>query len=672
MGMESARRAGAEELLRHQAFLRRLAHELVRDAARADDLVQEAWLQALERPPRVAAAARTWFRAVLRNLAGRAARADGRRARREAAAARPEAQPGPLEIGERLASEQLLVQAVEALREPYRSAIFLRYFENLTPRAIAAREGAPVATVKTRLRRGLELLREALDDSRDRRTWALGLVGLARAKPVSVPVVGALLGVGLALGGALLWLLERAPDEREGPRSLLPVAEASAAEPGLGEVTLVAPIEPAESWEGVRTADTPEPPTEAAPDLARAPTPTNAGEDEPLQLRGRVLFPDRRGAEGASVAFGPFATSCGPGGWFELALDEEEILVSVRAQLFRTRGSFAREDALVAWHDGWVPVVRRNFGVLVEEALGGPTPGQLAPVELVLASRSLEIRGTLLDRTGAPATGWRFALLDGELVAKGDYRPFSAEDLASGTETHQTTGDDGSFAFRGLAPEKSYRVRAWHERTLEQVVSPPIPAGTLDVLLRAPGERWRAVVDGVVVGLDGTPLPDVRCRLSMNEYRIEGGAWMNSGQDVRTDAAGRFAFVDVPPAETFIRFSGYGSGTELELLPDAEYRGIRVELVRSAEFHFESSTPPRAQYSVCVLDEVGKSLPVEVPLSEDYGRSRTVRQLPLSAEGTARARVSELARWLVVLEGERELARLPLTIQYGEVAHLRW
>jgi hypothetical protein len=385
-----------------------------------------------------------------------------------------------------------------------------------------------------------------------------------------------------------------------------------------------------------------------------------------------VLFPDRRGAEGASVAFGPFATSCGPGGWFDLALDEEELLVSIRAQLFRTRGSFAREDALVAWHDGWVPAFQRDFGVLVEEALGRPAPRELAPVELVLASRSLEIRGTLLDRNGAPAAGWRFALLDGELVAKGDYRPFSAEDLASGTETHQTTGDDGSFAFRGLTPEKSYRVRAWHGRTLEQVVSPPIPAGTLDVLLRAPGERWRAVVDGVVVGLDGTPLPDVRCRLSMNEYRTEGGAWMNSGQDVRTDAAGRFAFVDVPPAEIFIRFSGYGSGTELELQPDVEYRGIRVELVRSAEFHFESSIPPRAPCSLSVLDEAGEPLPVEVPLTEDYSRSRTMRRLPLSAEGTAHARVSELARWLVVLDGERELARLPLTIQYGELARLRW
>src|SRR5262245_3856370 len=110
MGMESARPAGGEELLRHQEFVRRLAFELVRDAARADDLVQDAWLQALQRPPRVAAAARAWFRTVLRNLAGRGAREEGRRSQRERAAARAEAQPSAEEIGERLALEQELVR----------------------------------------------------------------------------------------------------------------------------------------------------------------------------------------------------------------------------------------------------------------------------------------------------------------------------------------------------------------------------------------------------------------------------------------------------------------------------------------------------------------------------------------------------------------------------------
>ena len=38
------------ELLQHRAFLERFARRLARDASVADDVVQETWLEALERP----------------------------------------------------------------------------------------------------------------------------------------------------------------------------------------------------------------------------------------------------------------------------------------------------------------------------------------------------------------------------------------------------------------------------------------------------------------------------------------------------------------------------------------------------------------------------------------------------------------------------------------------
>src|SRR5262245_10947069 len=207
MAMESAPTASGQQLLEHQAFVRRLARELVSDAARADDLVQDAWVQALRHPPRAAGAARTWFRTVLRNLAGREARAESRRSTRELAAARDEAQPSPLEIGERLALERELVRAVEALREPYRSAVFQRYFEDLSPRAMARREGVPVATVKTRLRRALEMLREALDRSHGRRAWALALARFVRPEPIAASTLASMLATGIVLAGATAWML---------------------------------------------------------------------------------------------------------------------------------------------------------------------------------------------------------------------------------------------------------------------------------------------------------------------------------------------------------------------------------------------------------------------------------------------------------------------------------
>src|SRR6185436_3208403 len=103
-----------------------------------------------------------WLRGVVRRLAALGRRERGRRARREEAAATRERQPATIDVVAQLALHRRVVDAVESLAEPNRTAILLRFHEGLPPRAIAARLQVPVATVKTRLHRGLEQLRARL------------------------------------------------------------------------------------------------------------------------------------------------------------------------------------------------------------------------------------------------------------------------------------------------------------------------------------------------------------------------------------------------------------------------------------------------------------------------------------------------------------------------------
>lgn len=185
-----------DTLLAHEGFLRVLARSLVFDEQRADDLVQQTYLTALVRPPR-RDGVRGWLGRVLRNTARQVARSERRRTRREAQAARPEA---VARAGLQRRTRELLIAAVLDLDEPYRSTILLRFFEELPPREVAARQGVPVETVRTRTRRGLARLRSALEKEPDLREvgWSVALLGL-----VLEPGRGRALPLATLLGGAM-------------------------------------------------------------------------------------------------------------------------------------------------------------------------------------------------------------------------------------------------------------------------------------------------------------------------------------------------------------------------------------------------------------------------------------------------------------------------------------
>jgi protocatechuate 3,4-dioxygenase beta subunit len=117
-------------------------------------------------------------------------RSERRRRARERASARAEELPSTLDLLQRLSLQKSLVARVEALDEPYRTTILLRFFEGLRPAEIAEHQGVPLATVKTRLRRGLERLRSQLGAGYgdDRNAWCVALAPLLRAPVGSIPL----------------------------------------------------------------------------------------------------------------------------------------------------------------------------------------------------------------------------------------------------------------------------------------------------------------------------------------------------------------------------------------------------------------------------------------------------------------------------------------------------
>src|SRR5262245_65126658 len=162
-----------DELLRHVRFVQALARELVGgDRHAADEIAQETWTRALAFAPRSSGKLRAWLATIARHTASKLARAERRRVRRERAAVAGEPAPSSLEVAARMEAHQRVVRAVLALPEPYHTTVVLRYFGGLSPRAIAREQGVPLETVRSRLKRAIELLRHDLDRScGDRAVW---------------------------------------------------------------------------------------------------------------------------------------------------------------------------------------------------------------------------------------------------------------------------------------------------------------------------------------------------------------------------------------------------------------------------------------------------------------------------------------------------------------------
>jgi RNA polymerase sigma factor (sigma-70 family) len=198
-------------LLGDQAWMRRLARGLAADDPHAaNDAIQEASLAALERPPREDRGLRAWFAQVARSRLYRRAREEKRRARREERAARPERLLAPDEVVVRLELHRRIAETVADLDEPYRTVVFLRYFEDLAPAQIAARQGVPATTVRTWLRRALAHLRRRLDREHGgyRAAWLVPLVsvrGSAKAAAMTSASIQPWLSSGLVVAIGKCW-----------------------------------------------------------------------------------------------------------------------------------------------------------------------------------------------------------------------------------------------------------------------------------------------------------------------------------------------------------------------------------------------------------------------------------------------------------------------------------
>jgi RNA polymerase sigma factor (sigma-70 family) len=355
------------ELLTQRGWLRRLARGLVGDPDEADDLVQDTWVAALKNPPASNAPALPWLAAVARNTTAKRALAARRRSARDAEA---EASRCPVvspdELLERAQLQRLLSELVLELHEPFRQTLLLRYHEGRTAVEIAALLGVPAGTVRWRLKRALDDLREELDRRHGgkRAVWVRALLPVAAlpaAAARGLPVIKlSLLALGLSVAGLLVTTPAAEPHHPPGRARAERVLPARAANPAPGP------------WR---------------PGLNLGARPAAEG-----GLRGRVLDPEGRPLAGAVVMayrqvtaadrdrpsdLAPVTT--GSDGTFAFGgLAPGYYNVAAAADGFAAGGRVSISiggDATTSWLDLPLPRGGAILSGRVLEAGGGPIPG---------------------------------------------------------------------------------------------------------------------------------------------------------------------------------------------------------------------------------------------------------------------------------------------------------
>lgn len=491
-----------QDLLEHQAWVKALALRLVRDPHLAEDLAQETCVVALERPSGSVRTMRAWLATVLRNLVRERARVDGSRQWREESSAREEATASTLDMYAKVSAHQRVVETVNELPEHYREVLLLRYFEGLTPTAIATRISLPLSTVKTRLARGLAQMRERLDRASggDGESWMQALAPLTASSVATLAPSALWTALGLRVLAALLvvlggsWALWGALSQKELP------AEGPATSPLELELAEVAPVAPAnddeESSQNEREA---QPVAREEVDLVATAAPTD------YPLRGRVQDMQGRGLAGIVLSF----EARRPAG------KEAPTWIAVSS----TDGEFTFEAVRGA---GRI----RALGEQVVTLFAAEIASDYSESEaLVILAPAAPLAGRVVDEAGIGIPGAEVAVIPPKelLGTRDESRQGSALDLRF-VESDETGAFDLGPAID--VPGARLQVQAEGYEPLDQERS-SLSGSDLRLLLRS-----RTATSGDWIGRVETPegAPLANARLSLG------------GLTTRSDQAGEFRF----------------------------------------------------------------------------------------------------------------------------------
>ena len=236
----------ALELLQDAGWITRLAIHLAEDLGEAEELAQSTYAEILGSKTSDVQHPRAWIAGLMQNVLRRKRTLEARQAAIWRTAPKLPDVPTPEEVLAQGEMRKIIINATMGLPEPYGSTVLMHYHQGVPLVDIARREGVPAVTIRSRLRRGLELLRGELG-RKCGPGWQASCMALAgsflkqgsRSGAASasggglgIPIASAVAILTLTLGG---WWLFSEPDLQPG---VVPGAASEGADDAMASAVL--------------------------------------------------------------------------------------------------------------------------------------------------------------------------------------------------------------------------------------------------------------------------------------------------------------------------------------------------------------------------------------------------------------------------------------------------
>ena len=560
---DSSTKPDVESLLAEEPFVRSLARLLL--AEEADEVVQQTYLRALASQPSSVRNPRAWLGRIVRNVVRNFRRTELRRESRDRAWASSELVPSSTELMEHEESRRMLVRAVDRLPDNLRTVLLLRFFENLPPREIARRLELPVAKIWDRLHRALTILRERLDAKNgDRRTWLLGLVPLATARP-AIPWASAATSMTSRIRIFLTSALAMPSNTKMFVTCIAVLSLAATGYFWLGSEALddtmdsageAASVDQSPRREAALSRETEALPDSTAdssqPDQPESSEPQGAGDEPYGALDVQVRWHDGTPAPGVLISFRAEG---------ETRIDRSETRIVADAE------GIAHASRL---HAGAVRLTSDRGGRATAEVLAGLE----AKAEFKLP-RGIDVDGLVVDNLEGPIGGADILLASGQ-------------EGWLGSAVVATSQPNGRFEIRAANPQWSLGAIAdgYSPSVLVDLDQVERPAGAALVELRLRLSPGGVTVSGRVVDEDAEGIAGALVLVGRGgKGSIEPGGRSREvwdGVSTTTDEDGSFACKGLRPGHLplTVRADGYAIHEEELAGAEREAKVVAVTLVR--------------------------------------------------------------------------------------------